>query len=97
MKRSAVLTIDGFAEEIGMSRSWVEKALARGELRCVRLGSRVLFRRSYVDEFLAEREESMDPARDDERGRIGKTQRGAPIRRNDVGLDAREVDLRERA
>lgn len=44
------------AEALGLSTRTVRALVARGELPCIRVGRRVLFRRATLDQWLRDRE-----------------------------------------
>lgn len=49
---AAAFSVDAAAKYIGISRAGMWRLLKAGELQCVRIGGRTLFRRVDLDAFL---------------------------------------------
>jgi excisionase family DNA binding protein len=47
-----LLTADDVAAMLGVSKSWVERAVKRNELPVIRLGRYIRFRRESVEEWV---------------------------------------------
>jgi excisionase family DNA binding protein len=52
----ALLSVPRAAKRIGMSASWVYRAVEEGRLPCVRIGSRVRVRAGDLEAFVRDRE-----------------------------------------
>jgi excisionase family DNA binding protein len=54
-----LLTVPEVAELLGVNRSWVQRAVKRGEIPNLRLGRYIRFRRESVDAWIKEREQNV--------------------------------------
>jgi len=62
IKSTLLLTVAETAEELRVARSTVYKFISSGELKSIHIGSRRLIRRSDLESFIANCEESTEVA-----------------------------------
>ena len=57
MTTEVLLTVPEVAELLGVERSWIQRAVKRGEIPHLRLGRYLRFRETSIAEWIRDREE----------------------------------------
>ena len=76
------LTLSEASEYLGVSQSTLRRAVGRGELAVARIGGnrrgRLVFRREYLDRFLAERQQAFEQSRIHQQPAVQRSGAGDP-------------------